>query len=70
MLFFYPFVSASDFISLILLVQINLDRIFIIYKPQQAHLYLTYKRILIKIIFTFSTLIYGFIYIPFIMMLT
>src|SRR5271163_2059147 len=53
---FYPFVSGTGFISLILLIQLNLDRISIIHKPQQTHLYITHKRILIKIILTFSTL--------------
>jgi len=55
--FFYPFVSGTGLISLILLVELNLDRISIIHKPQQIYLYLTYKRILIKIILTFSILI-------------
>jgi hypothetical protein len=55
--FFYPFVSSTGFISLILLIQLNLDRILIINKPQQTYLYITYKRILIKILLTFSTLI-------------
>jgi hypothetical protein len=54
--FFYPFVSGTGFISLVLLAQLNLDRIFIIHKPQQISLYLTYKRILIKILLTFSLL--------------
>lgn len=54
--FFYPFVSGTAFISLLLLVQLNLDRISIIHKPQETYLYLTHKRILIKILLTFSTL--------------
>jgi hypothetical protein len=53
---FYPFVSGTGFISLVLLVQLNLDRIFIIHKPQQIYLYLTYKRISIKILLTFCLL--------------
>lgn len=55
--FFYPFVNGTGFISLLLLVQLNLDRISIIHKPQKTYLYLTYKRILIKILLTFSILI-------------
>ena len=54
--FFYPFVTGTGFISLVLLAQLNLDRIFIIHKPQKISLYFTYKRILIKILLTFSLL--------------
>ncbi|CAF0894152.1 unnamed protein product [Rotaria sp. Silwood1] len=56
--FFYPFVSGTGYISLILFVQLNLDRIYIIQKPQQKYSHLTHKRILIKIILTFSTFLF------------
>ncbi|CAF2406309.1 unnamed protein product [Rotaria sp. Silwood2] len=56
--FFYPFVSGTGYISLILLVQLNLDRIYIIQKPQQRYSHITHKRILIKIILTYSTLLF------------
>lgn len=56
--FFYPFVSGTGLISLILLVHLNLDRVSIIHKPQQTYLNLTHKRIFIKILLTFSILIF------------
>ena len=54
--FFYPFVSGTGLISLLLLIQLNLDRLLIIHQPQQIPVYITYQRILIKILLTFSTL--------------
>ncbi|UJR21533.1 hypothetical protein I4U23_024618 [Adineta vaga] len=55
--FFYPFVSGTGFISLLLLAQLNLDRISIIYQPERTHSYFTHKRILIKITVTHCSLI-------------
>lgn len=55
--FFYPFVSGTGLISLLLLVQLNLDRLLIIHHPQQISVYITYQRIFIKILLTFSTLL-------------
>lgn len=55
--FFYPFVSGTGFISLVLFAQLNLDRIYIINKPQKTSPALTHTRIFIKILLTFSTLL-------------
>ncbi|CAF1099682.1 unnamed protein product [Rotaria magnacalcarata] len=54
---FYPFVHGTGFISLIIFVQLNIDRICMISKPQQTYSCLTRKRILVKITLAFSTLL-------------
>jgi hypothetical protein len=53
--YFYPFVRGAKFISHLLLVQLNIDRIYMINKPQRTHLNITNKRILIKISLIYST---------------
>lgn len=62
---FYPFVRGTGYISLILVVQLNLDRINMINKPQQIYLHSNQKRISVKILLACSTFIlfifnYGF----------
>lgn len=63
--FFYPFINGTAFISLILLVQLNLDRIHMINTPQNTHSKMTIQRILIKIILTYTTLIFFFLHYRF-----
>ena len=63
--YFYPFVGSTTFISLILLVLLNLDRISMITNPQKTHSKITNKRILIKIILTYSTTIFFFLHYRF-----
>jgi hypothetical protein len=53
--YFYPFVGSAAFISLVLLVQLNIDRIHMINKPYKTHSKITNKRILIKVCLTYST---------------
>jgi len=53
--YFYPFVRSTAFISLVLIVLLNIDRIHMINKPQITHSKITNKRILIKIFFTYTT---------------
>ena len=60
--YFYPFVNGTAFISLILVVLLNIDRISMINKPQNIRSKLTYKRILIKIFLTYTTSILFFIH--------
>jgi hypothetical protein len=60
--YFYPFVGSTAFISLILLVLLNIDRIYIINKPQETQSKITNKRILIKIFLTYSTSIFFFLH--------
>lgn len=56
--FFYPFVRGTGLISLLLLVQLNLDRILIIHHPKQISLYITHRRISIKILLTSTILLF------------
>jgi hypothetical protein len=63
--YFYPFVSSTAFISRILLVLLNIDRIHMINKPQKKHSKITNKRILSKIFFTYTTSILFFIHYRF-----
>ena len=55
--FFYPFVGGTGLLSLLFLVQLNLDRILIIHQPRQISVYITHQRILIKILLTSSVLL-------------
>ena len=52
--FFYPFVSGTSVISLILIVQLNLDRIYMIQHPNTHNKRITNKRILLKIFLSSS----------------
>ena len=63
--YFYPFVNGAAFISLLLLVQLNLDRIRMINHPQQTPATITNKRILMKIFFTYMTSIFFFLHYRF-----
>jgi len=53
--YFYPFVSSTAFISLVLLVLLHIDRTRMINKPQKTNSKITNKRILIKIFLTYTT---------------
>ncbi|UJR27409.1 hypothetical protein I4U23_008699 [Adineta vaga] len=53
--YFYPFVGSTAFISLILLVLLNIDRIHMITYPQRTHSKITNERVLIKIFLTYTT---------------
>lgn len=55
--YFYPMVIGTSFISLLLVVQLNFDRIYMIRNPQVTYARFSYRRILMKILLTYSTLI-------------
>lgn len=56
--YFYPFVNGTALISLLLVVQLNIDRIRII----NIHSKLNIQRILIQIFLTYTTLIFFFLH--------
>lgn len=53
--YFYPFVSSTAFISLVLLVLLNIDRLHMIVNPHSAHVQITTERVLIKICLAYAT---------------
>ena len=63
--YFYPMVIGTSFISLLLVVQLNFDRIYMIQNPQLTYTHITYRRILLKILFTYSSLIFFVIHFRF-----
>ena len=63
--YFYPFVGSTAFISLLLVVQINFDRIHMIHNPQVTCTRITRQRILIKILLTYSVSILFFVHYRF-----
>ena len=59
--FFYPFVASGAFISLLLILQVNFDRLRIIHHPQTTYPHLTHRRVLLKILLVYSTSILFFL---------
>lgn len=53
--FFYSFVHGTGYISLLLLAQLNIDRISMLHQPKQAHLARTYRHVLVRIFLTSSS---------------
>ena len=53
--FFYSCVHGTGYISLLLLAQLNIDRVSMLHRPQQAHLARTYRHVLARIFLTSSS---------------
>ena len=53
--FFYPFIHGTGYISLLLLAQLNIDRMAMIHQPQQTQLQKTYRHVLMRICLIFSS---------------